>query len=122
MKSRHGILLVVALGSLLAASAADAASALAVGRCGAFGYGLDFVRMADAEAAALAKCGGQCTVVARTHKGCAAFAVDVKNVCGPHGWSSAARLGRAQNAALKECYRFGGHECVIRAFLCDAKG
>ena len=103
-------------------AAAGAASALAVGTCGAFGYGLDYARMADADAAALAKCHGKCSVVARTRKGCAAFAVDIKNVCGPHGWATGARLGKAQNSALRECYRFGGRACVIRAFLCDAKG
>ena len=26
------------------------------------------------------------------------------------------------NAATRECYKFGGSECVIRAWACDAKG
>jgi hypothetical protein len=114
---------VLALGALMGSVAvASAASALAVGQCGAFGYGLDFTQMGDADAAALAKCGAQCSVVGRTRKGCAAFAVDLKNVCGPHGWATASRLGKAQNAALRRCYDFGGRSCVIRTFLCDAKG
>ena len=32
------------------------------------------------------------------------------------------RLGPAQNTALKQCYSNGGKDCVIRAFVCDAKG
>jgi hypothetical protein len=120
---RAGAIAVLAAGVVLVGiTAVRAASALAVGQCGAYGYGLDFAGMAGAEAAALTKCGAKCSVVARTRKGCAAFAVDIKNVCGAHGWSVAGRLGRAQNAALKQCYGFGGRACVIRAFLCDAKG
>ncbi len=26
------------------------------------------------------------------------------------------------NEATRECYKFGGKECVIRAWACDAKG
>ena len=118
-----GVVAVLAAGTLLfGVAAAGAASALAVGKCGAFGYGLDYAAMPAAEAAALKKCDGKCSVVARTHKGCAAFAVDIRNLCGPHGWATAARLGKAQNSALRQCYHFGGRVCVIRAFLCDAKG
>jgi Domain of unknown function (DUF4189) len=101
---------------------AEAAGALAVGACGAFGYGNDFTHLADATSAALAQCSGNCRVVLTAMRRCAAFAVDAKNVCGPHGWASAQRLGRAENLALRQCYQFGGRECVIRAFLCDAKG
>jgi hypothetical protein len=101
---------------------AEAAGALAVGACGAFGYGNDFTHLADATSAALAQCSGNCRVVLTALRRCAAFAVDAKNVCGPHGWASAQRLGRAENLALRQCYQFGGRECVIRAFLCDAKG
>jgi hypothetical protein len=101
---------------------AEAAGALAVGACGAFGYGNDFAHLADATSAALAQCSGNCRVVLTALRRCAAFAVDAKNVCGPHGWASAQRLGRAENLALRQCYQFGGRECVIRAFLCDAKG
>ena len=55
-------------------------------------------------------------------RGCAALAVDFSNGCGAHGWGKAAKLGLAQNVALKSCYRDGGKECVIRTFFCDAKG
>ena len=55
-------------------------------------------------------------------RSCAAFAIDGHNACGPFGYAAAPRLGLAQNTALKQCYRFGGKDCVIRAWVCDAKG
>ena len=30
-------------------------------------------------------------------------------------------LGAAQNTALKHCYKYGGKDCVIRAWICDGK-
>jgi len=45
-------------------------------------------------------------------RGCAALAVDYINGCGAHGWGKAAKLSRAQNAALRRCYRDGGKDCV----------
>ena len=55
-------------------------------------------------------------------KGCVAFAVDGRKPCGPHGFANASKLGEAQNTALKFCYQHGGRDCVIRAWICDAKG
>jgi len=48
------------------------------------------------------------------------MAVDYSNACGGRGWGQAARLGAAQNATLRSCYKRGAKECVIRAFFCDA--
>ena len=31
-------------------------------------------------------------------------------------------LGRAQNAALRFCYKFGGRDCMVRAWACDGSG
>jgi Domain of unknown function (DUF4189) len=102
---------------------ARAAGALAVGTCGAYGESFDFHSMVQARQNALAKCTGRtCRVVAVVRRGCAALAVDFTNGCGAHGWGKAPKLGRAQNVALKSCYRDGGKECVIRTFFCDAKG
>ena len=102
---------------------ARAAGALAVGSCGAYGEAYDFRSVRQAEASALAKCKGDaCRVVARVKHGCAAMAVDYANACGGHGWGQVARLGAAQNAALRSCYKDGAKECVIRTFFCDAKG
>jgi hypothetical protein len=100
-----------------------AAGALATGKCGAFGYAFDDVSPEAAALRARAQCKGRdCQVVTMFRKTCAAFAIDGVNVCGPHGWAKAATLGRAQNVAAEQCHRFGGRNCVIRAWVCDAKG
>ena len=112
-------------GALLVASIgiAQAAGALAVGACGAYGFAIDYARNDAAQTAALGKCSGDgCTVVAAMKRNCAALAIDGRNACGPFGYAAAARLGLAQNTALKQCYRYGGKDCVIRAFVCDGKG
>jgi hypothetical protein len=102
---------------------APAAGALAVGACGAYGQAFDFRSFAAARKSALAKCEGDgCRVVTTVRRGCAAFSVDFTNGCGANGWGKAAKLGRAQNAALRRCYKEGGKECVIRTFFCDATG
>ena len=100
-----------------------AAGALAIGPCGAYGFAYDHAAAEAARAEAMRKCKGKgCKVVASMRMNCAAFAVDLRNACGSYGFASASRLGPAQNTALKQCYRNGGKDCVIRAFVCDAKG
>jgi hypothetical protein len=112
-----------AAGAVLVASVAVAhgAGALAVGECGTYGFAYDFSRMAAASRAALGKCTGGCKVVP-VSRACGAIAIDGKNACRAHGYAVAARLGQAQNLALRQCYHFGGKDCVIRAWACDAKG
>jgi hypothetical protein len=108
---------------LVTVTRAPAAGALAIGACGAYGQAYGFRNLDQARQSALAKCEGHgCRVVTTVRRGCAAFAVDFTNGCGAHGWGKAGKLGRAQNAALRGCYRNGGKECVIRTFFCDAKG
>jgi len=99
----------------------QAAGALAVGDCGAYGFAYDFSREAAASRAALGKCAGGCKVVPLSHA-CGAIAIDGKNACRAHGYAVARRLGEAQNMALRQCYEYGGKDCVIRAWACDAKG
>jgi hypothetical protein len=102
---------------------AQAAGALAVGTCGAYGFAYDYQQAEAARIAALGKCkGSTCKIVTAMRGSCAAFAIDGRNSCGPLGYASATRLGQAQNTALRQCYRFGGKDCVIRAWVCDAKG
>ncbi|WP_244670439.1 DUF4189 domain-containing protein [Rhodoplanes elegans] len=116
---RLGTAVVVAA---LAAPAAQAAGAIAIGACGHYGYAYDLKTFAEAETAALKRCGRRdCRVVATVRRGCVAFAVDAKNICGPHGYAVAPRLARAQNNALQQCYGHTGKTCVIRAFACDAR-
>lgn len=113
----------VAAAALLGAvTAVQAAGALAVGACAAYGYATDYPTVAAAQKVALKNCVGACTQVVTTKKGCAAFAIDGHRPCGPSGYANATRLGEAQNIALKYCYKFGGKDCVIRAWICDGKG
>jgi hypothetical protein len=102
---------------------ARAAGVIAAGACGAYGQSYDAPNLKVARENALAKCtAADCKVVAQVKQGCSAYAVDGANPCGASGWASGPRLGRAQNDALKACYKAGGKDCVIRTFLCDAKG
>lgn len=112
------------MGTLLVAPVtAQAAGALAVGACSAYGYSYDFGDMSEARRSALANCAGKnCKVVTTIRRNCAALAIDAKKSCGAHGWAARPRLGAAQNEALKLCYQHGGKDCVIRAFVCDGKG
>jgi hypothetical protein len=104
-------------------SEANTAGALATGRCGAFGYSVDDVSPEAASMRARAQCKGQdCKVVTKLRRTCAAFAIDSVNACGPHAWARADNLARAQNIASEQCHRHGGRACVIRAWVCDAKG
>jgi hypothetical protein len=116
--------LVSAIGFLMmSASGAYAAGAMAVGSCAAYGFAYDFENHEEARSAAVAKCTGKdCNVVATIEHSCVAFAIDGRNACGPHGYAVAKRLGQAENTALRFCYKYGGKDCVIRAWACDAKG
>jgi hypothetical protein len=98
-----------------------AAGVFAVGKCGAYGQAHDFPAEAAARAAALKQCKGECTAVTMK-RACAAFAIDMVNPCGAHGYAVKPRISSSLNAATRKCYEFGGKECVIRAWACDAKG
>lgn len=97
------LLLATATLMLVAVNTARAAGALAIGRCGAFGEAYDFGTIDQARKSALAKCQGDtCGVVAVTKRGCAAFAVDFGNACGPAwlGQGAAARHEPERGLAL----------------------
>ena len=98
-----------------------AAGAFAIGKCGAYGQAYDYAGEADARAAARKQCKGDCTTVTMK-RACAAFAVDMTNPCGAHGYAVKPHISSSLNAATRKCYEFGGKECVIRAWACDAKG
>lgn len=100
---------------------AEAAGALAVGKCGAYGHAFDYRDTQSAVSAAQRQCKGQCTTVTMK-RACAAFSVDMANPCGAHGYAVAPRISSAQNTAMRNCYKFGGKECVIRTWACDARG
>ena len=124
-KAQRRALLILALTLLLAASRfvseAWAAGAFAVGKCGAYGQAYDYPAEDSARIAALKQCKGQCTTVTMK-RACAALAIDLKNPCGPHGYAVKPKISSSLNAATRKCYEFGGKECVIRAWACDARG
>jgi hypothetical protein len=121
---RNFVLAAAGAGFLIASvAAASAAGALAVGACGAYGYGFDYRDVSDARAAAMKKCAGSdCKIVGDLRRACAAMAVDAKHPCGSFGWAIGSHLGKAENASMRRCYEFGGHNCVVRAWVCDEKG
>lgn len=121
LRARTSLCAAVAAAALFA-NGAHAAGALAIGKCAAYGFAYDYPTVEAAKAAALEKCEGDCKQVVTTHKGCVAFAIDGRKPCGPHGFANASKLGDAQNTALKFCYKHGGKDCVIRAWICDSKG
>ena len=101
----------------------EAAGALAIGSCAAYGYAYDYPQLPPAQSEAMRKCTGKsCRLVASIRRSCAAFAIDGRNKCGAQGFAVAPKLGQAQNVALQSCYKYGGRDCVIRAWACDAKG
>ncbi len=118
-------LFILALTFLLGVSGyitgAWAAGAFAVGKCGAYGQAYDYPAVDAARAAALKQCKGNCTALAM-NRACAALAIDMTNPCGPHGYAVEPKISSSLNAATRKCYEFGGKECVIRAWACDAKG
>jgi hypothetical protein len=112
-------LALVLIGSALAPS--YAAGAFAIGKCGAYGKAIDYAGVTEAKAAARKNCAGDCTTVTMK-RACAALSVDMTNPCGAHGYAVESRISTSLNAAVRKCYEFGGKECVIRAWACDARG
>jgi hypothetical protein len=115
------VVLILLLGVSGLISKARAAGAFAVGKCGAYGQAYDYPAEAVARAAALKQCKGNCKALTMK-RACAALAIDMANPCGAHGYAVKPRISSSLNAATKKCYEFGGKECVIRAWACDAKG
>jgi hypothetical protein len=48
--------------------------------------------------------------------------VDIPNPCGPRGYAVRPKISNTLNEATRKCYGFGGKDCVIRAWACDANG
>jgi Domain of unknown function (DUF4189) len=115
------IALTLALAGTHLITRASAAGAFAIGKCGAYGEAHDFALEAAARAAALKQCKGDCTAIAMK-RACASLSIDLTNPCGPHGYAVEPRISTSLNTATRKCYEFGGKECVIRAWACDARG
>lgn len=120
--ARCRIMFVLAtLSALLVPAPSWAMGAFAIGKCGAYGQAYDYPAEAAARAAALRQCKGDCMAVTM-RRACAALAIDMTSPCGAHGYAVRPRISSSLNAALRKCHEFGGKECVIRAWACDAKG
>jgi hypothetical protein len=118
---RRAILILAAIIVFAAPAPSLAAGAFAIGKCGAYGEAYDYPAATAARMAALKQCKGECTALTM-HRACAALAIDLKNPCGAHGYAVEPRISSSLNEATRKCYEFGGKECVIRAWACDAKG
>ena len=105
----------------LFAGQSQAAGAFAVGKCGAYGQAFDYPTESAAIAAARKQCGNGCTTVTMK-RACVALSIDLKNPCGAHGYAVQPRISSSLNEATRKCYEYGGKECVIRAWACDARG
>jgi hypothetical protein len=116
--SRLAARLIAAVAIVIASAAAGA---LAVGKCAAYGQAFDFKDTRAAISGAQKQCRGDCKAIPMK-RACAAFSVDMANPCGAHGYAVALRISSAQNGAMRNSYRFGGKECVIRTWACDARG
>ena len=125
--ARRRALFVVAVTLVVGASClmitkGHAAGAFAIGKCGAYGEAYDYPAESAALAAALKQCSGDCKTTVTMKRACGALAIDLKNPCGAHGYAVRPRISSSLNEATRKCYEFGGKECVIRAWACDAKG
>jgi hypothetical protein len=119
--ARGRAMLVLALLIMAAPAPSQAAGAFAIGKCGAYGQAFDYAGEDAALAAARKQCKGECTTVTMK-RACAALSIDMTNPCGAHGYAVKPQISSSLNAATRKCYEFGGKECVIRAWACDAKG
>lgn len=95
---------------------------MVIGKCGSYGQAFDYPDTKGAIVAARKNCRGKCPVVVTMKRACAAFAIDLTRPCDSFGYAVEPRISAALNAATRKCYAFGGKECVIRAWACDARG
>jgi len=115
------LVLTLALAGTCFVTESRAAGAFAIGKCGAYGEAFDYAGETGARAAALKQCKGECTTVTMK-RACAALSIDLANPCGAHGYAVESKISNTLNTATRKCYEFGGKECVIRAWACDARG
>lgn len=121
MARAHFVARLMMLSMLAAPAPLWAAGALAMGKCGAYGQAYDYANEAAARAAALRQCQGDCRAIAMS-RACAAFSIDMSDPCGAHGYAVRPKISSSLNEATRECYRYGGKQCVIRAWACDGRG
>jgi hypothetical protein len=115
----------MALCAFMAASdiTAQAAGAIAIGKCDRNGYSYGVGSPAGAARRAIAECmsngDATCHVVVTLNGVCGAFAVAGPGGCSARGWAYAGSRGAAENIALANCLKYGGGNCRIQAWVCD---
>ena len=116
------VMLAIVAALLAAGSTANAFGALAIdsNRGPAYGFSYDQDSAEAARAAAIEKCGPDCSVIITFEFACAAYAADQSTDDGAYGWGYAATRGRAQYFAMKFCNEFGGDDCQIRVWACES--
>jgi hypothetical protein len=104
-----------------AASAAQAAGAIAIGQCDRFGWSARQPSVERAREVAMQYCSEKgdtsCHVIAAFAGACAALAVD--GDCGARGWATAATRDAAEETARSYCTQYGGSNCTVRRTVCD---
>ena len=79
-----------------------------------------YATVAEAEREALAECGEECRIVVSFEEGCAAYAADQSPGSTVAGWASELDSGvEAAEAALDDCARKGGADCLLRVWACE---
>ena len=104
-------------------ASAKAAGALAVGACAAYGYAYDYPSSEAAQTAAHREMRRHKLQRGRHHREglrCALRSTAISPAART-AMPMRRKLGPAQNTALQYCYKFGGKDCVIRAWICDGK-
>lgn len=110
--------------ALFTNSKAEAAGAIAIGKCDRVGLSYNFPSQRAAEQRALSECRSRgdrsCEVVVTIHQSCGAFAVSGAGGCSARGWAYAGTRARAETIALGQCRKYGGRNCRVKAWVCDA--
>src|SRR3954462_14494668 len=97
-RSAFVVVLFLAAATLSFGGRSSAAGALAVGKCGAYGQAIDYPAEGPALAAARKQCKGDCKTVP-IKRACAAFAVDLINPRGAHGFAVKPQISSSLNEA-----------------------
>jgi hypothetical protein len=116
--ARLKLLAVFAVGGLLALPAAGwADGSIAFDRdSGATGISYNFRGSRRADDRALSECRGNCRIVGRYERQCAAIAVGRGR---GYGWAARQSERRAQSEAIEACERNGDRGCRVLSSGCD---
>lgn len=87
----------------------------------AYGASYNFDTPGRAERAALRECGHGCTVVVRYENGCAAYAADQTHGSTIYGWAPGNSEHNAKRKAMRNCYNYGGQNCIVRVWGCEGQ-